>query len=75
GLNIFRAVVHSSLVGKSLAGNRIRELTGCSVIAINRGGELNIGPDPSIPLRVNDELILIGTADAEKLFFESYNRN
>jgi len=72
GLNIFRAPVHSSLVGKSLAENQIRKQTGCSVIAISTQGKLNINPDPSIPLRENDEMILIGTADAEKRFIESY---
>jgi len=72
GLNIFRAAVHSSLVGKSLIENQIRKQTGCSVIAINTKGELNINPDPSIPLDENGEMILIGTADAEKRFFESY---
>ncbi len=69
GLNIFRAAVHSSFVGKSLIENQIRKQTGCSVIAINTKGELNINPDPSIPLGENDEMILIGTADAEKRFF------
>jgi len=73
GLNIFRAAVHSTLVGTSLAENQIRKQTGCSVIAINTRGELKINPDPSIPLAENDELILIGTAEAEKRFFESYH--
>ena len=72
GLNIFRAPVHSSLVGKSLAENQIRKQTGCSVIAISTQGKLNINPDPSIPLMENDEMILIGTADAEKRFIENY---
>ena len=72
GLNIFRAPVHASLVGKSLAENQIRKQTGCSVIAINTKGKLNINPDPTIPLRENDEMILIGTADEEKRFIENY---
>jgi K+/H+ antiporter YhaU regulatory subunit KhtT len=71
GLNIFRAPVHSSLVGQSLAENQIRKQTGCSVIAISTQGKLNINPDPSFPLRENDEMILIGTADAEKRFIEN----
>jgi len=72
GLNIFRAAVHPSLAGKSLVENQIRKQTGCSVIAINTKGELNINPDPLIPLSKNDEMILIGTSDAEKRFFENY---
>jgi K+/H+ antiporter YhaU regulatory subunit KhtT len=43
------------------------------VIAINTQGKLNINPNPLIPLGKNDEMILIGTADAEKRFFESYS--
>ncbi|MBL0732477.1 MAG: NAD-binding protein, partial [Desulfosarcina sp.] len=72
GLNIFSAAVHSSLVGKSLIENQVRKQTGCSVIAINTKGELNINPDPLTPLGENDEMILIGTADAEKRFFDNY---
>jgi K+/H+ antiporter YhaU regulatory subunit KhtT len=72
GLNVFRTSVPSPLVGKSIAENQIREKTGCSVIAINIKGKLNINPDPSILLGENDEMILIGTTDAEKLFFETY---
>jgi K+/H+ antiporter YhaU regulatory subunit KhtT len=75
GLNIFRAAVHSTLVGKSLAEKQIRKQTGCSVIAINKRGELKINPDPSIPLDENDEMILIGTAEAEKRFFKNYYPN
>jgi K+/H+ antiporter YhaU regulatory subunit KhtT len=59
-------------VGKALAENQIRKQTGCSVIAISTQGELNINPDPSIPLGENDEMIMIGTADAEKRFIENY---
>ncbi|MBU8910785.1 MAG: NAD-binding protein [Desulfobacterales bacterium] len=66
GLNIFRTPVRSSLAGKSLAESQIRKQTGCSVIAIGREGNLNINPEPSILLGENDEMILIGTSDAEK---------
>ena len=72
GLNIFRATVNASLAGKSLIENHVRKQTGCSVIAISSKGKLNINPDPSMPLVKNDEMILIGTAEAEKSFFESY---
>jgi Trk K+ transport system NAD-binding subunit len=72
GLNIFRATVNASLAGKSLIENQIRKQTGCSVIAVNTKGELNINPDPSILLGKNDEMILIGTAEAEKCFFQNY---
>ena len=72
GLNVFRAGMHPSLVGKSLVESLIRVQTGCSVIAINHDGEMVSNPDPSVRFRENDELILIGTDDAEKQFLKLY---
>ncbi|MCP4634727.1 MAG: potassium channel protein, partial [candidate division Zixibacteria bacterium] len=72
GLNIFRASVHSSLAGKSLAESNIRKQTGCSVIAIGRENKLKINPEPSILLEENDEMVLIGTSDAEKSLINIY---
>jgi len=72
GLNIFRTPIHSSMVGKSLAESRIRKQTGCSVIAISRDAELNINPEPSTLLRGYDEMVLIGTSDAEKRLMDIY---
>ncbi len=72
GLNIFRASVHSSLAGKSIAESQIRKQTGCSVIAIGRENNLNINPEPSILLGEHDEMVLIGTSDAEKRLMDIY---
>lgn len=72
GLNIFRVSVPSSLAGKSLAESQIRKQTGCSVIAIGRENKLNINPEPSILLGEHDEMVLIGTGDAEKRLMDIY---
>ncbi len=72
GLNVFRAGMHASLVGKSLIDSQIRMQTGCSVIAINHDGEMISNPDPSVRLSEKDELIMIGTDDAEKGFLKRY---
>ncbi len=72
GLNIFRTPVHSSLSGKSLAESHIRKETGCSVIAIGRDTKLNINPEPSTLLGEHDEMVLIGTSDAEKRLMDIY---
>ena len=72
GLNVFRAGIHSALVGKSLVESRIRKQTGCSVIAISHDGVMVSNPDPSVCFQANDELIMIGTDDAEKLFLKIY---
>jgi Trk K+ transport system NAD-binding subunit len=72
GLNVFRSYVNATLAGKTLADSRIRVLTGCSVIAINRDRQLINNPDPQVRLAVGDELIMIGTDDAEKRFLMEY---
>ncbi|MBC8438810.1 MAG: NAD-binding protein [Deltaproteobacteria bacterium] len=72
GLNIFRASANQSLAGKSLAESQIRKQTGCSVIAIGKENKLNINPEPSIFLREHDEMVLIGTSDAEKRLMDIY---
>jgi Trk K+ transport system NAD-binding subunit len=73
GLSVFKATVPSLLTGKTLSGNNIREKTGCNVVAIQSGNQMNINPAPDVILQTDDELILIGTAEAEKLFTESYS--
>ncbi|PIX20067.1 MAG: potassium transporter TrkA [Deltaproteobacteria bacterium CG_4_8_14_3_um_filter_51_11] len=66
GLNVFRLKAPKALVGKNLAQSRIRELTGCSVVAIKAEGAMKINPDPGEPIRENSELVIIGDIDGEK---------
>ncbi len=68
GLNVFKAHVPASLIEKTLAEKQIRRKTGCNVIAICSRDSFNINPDPTVKLKMNEELILIGTAKAEKEF-------
>jgi Trk K+ transport system NAD-binding subunit len=72
GLNVFRVPVSRKLVNKVLRSIQIRETTGCSVVAIKRKDELIVNPNPSIELEAGDELVLIGSAQSEKLFSEKY---
>ncbi|MGB8718089.1 MAG: NAD-binding protein [Desulfobacterales bacterium] len=72
GLNVFRNVLGGDLQNKPLLELKIRERTGCSVIAVKRGDRVVINPDPQIVLEKNDELILIGSEEAEKRFNENY---
>lgn len=72
GLNVFRTPADAGLSRSCLMENRIREKTGCSVIAINRQGRLIINPDPTIVLEPKDDLILIGTSDAEQTFLRVF---
>jgi Trk K+ transport system NAD-binding subunit len=75
GLDIFRVPVPPVLVDKLLYETQIREDTGCHVVAIRSDDTMNINPDPSVRLFKNDELILIGTDDAEKVFIKSFSSN
>jgi Trk K+ transport system NAD-binding subunit len=72
GLNIFSRPMPPSVVGKNLVESKIRETTGCSVIAMKSSGKLVVGPDPLIPLNGEDELILIGTTEAEQTFLDLF---
>ncbi len=72
GLNAFNSPVPHSLSGKSLIKSQIRQKTGCSVIAIKHKGKQIISPDPQLILREDDELIIVGTIEAEKHFFELF---
>ncbi len=72
GLNIFRADLSRALVDKPLHDHRIREETGCSIIAIKREDRMIINPDPATVLQKGDELVLIGTAESEKKYSENY---
>lgn len=68
GLHIFKTPVPDSLTGKTLAETQIRRKTGCNVIAVHFGESFNINPDPTEKLMKNEELILIGTVEAEREF-------
>ncbi|MBM4283733.1 MAG: potassium channel protein [Deltaproteobacteria bacterium] len=72
GLNIFRVKTHPSLAGKTLRASKIREETGCTLIAVQAEGKMRLNPDPDLPLKAADELFLIGTGEAEKLFLTRY---
>jgi len=72
GLEVFRVPVPPSLPARSLRDNRIRELTGASVVAMKSDGQLILNPDPDFVLRQGDELILIGSPEAEMAFHRHY---
>jgi Trk K+ transport system NAD-binding subunit len=72
GLNVFRMALSPRLENMVLRDVKIREKTGCSVVAVKKGDSLTINPDPAIVLKKGDELVLIGNAQAEKLFTGKY---
>ncbi len=72
GLNVFRVPMPSQLVEITLGESKIRATTGCNVVAINTRGTLDINPHPSVTFKKDDELILIGSAEAEKAFIKHF---
>ena len=51
------------LVGRTLIESRLREDYNVSVIAVRRGETLIAPPDPMIPLKEDDVLIIVGKND------------
>jgi Trk K+ transport system NAD-binding subunit len=72
GLNVFRVGVPPKLENKDLLHIQVRETTGCRIVAVKRKDDLMINPDPTIVLASGDELVLIGSAESEKMFAEKY---
>ncbi len=74
GLDVFRHPVPAALAGRTLTSTGIREATGCSVVALEVGGDAVINPPPETLLPAGAELILIGTTDAERRFVQRFGR-
>ena len=74
GLDIFRFPVPPSLVGRTLAESRIREETGCNVVALEVDGAVTVSPVATDRLPPGAELILIGTPATERRFQERFGR-
>lgn len=72
GLNIFRVPMPASLVGKSLRNSCIRKDTHCNVVAMRRNEKMLVNQDPDDLFQEGDELIMIGTVEAEEGFLEKY---
>jgi Trk K+ transport system NAD-binding subunit len=72
GLDLIEVPIPERLAGRSLADSTMREKTGCSVVAIRRGTDMEISPDPYTPLPREGELLLIGAREAEARFLEQY---
>lgn len=72
GLNVFKVHVPPTLVDNILGNTDIRSLTGCNIVAIHNHDIVDVNPHPSVVFKKDDELILIGTVEAEKAFIKHY---
>lgn len=58
----------AELVGSSLAETGVRESTGATVAAIERGGEVIQSPDPDLRFEAGDQLVVVGTTESLETF-------
>ncbi|UPM42660.1 cation:proton antiporter regulatory subunit [Halocatena salina] len=58
------------LIGQSLQEATIRERTGVSIMAIQRGEETIANPQPDTTIKANDVLVSLGTRDEQQQFAE-----
>ena len=72
GLGVIRMPVPGGLAGASIAGSEIRPRTGCSVVAVSEDGTTSVNPDPTAALPPGGEIILIATAEGERLFLKEF---
>ncbi|MDG5767735.1 NAD-binding protein [Balneolales bacterium ANBcel1] len=73
GLNVFRVSTPKKLRGKLIRDLEIRDQTGCTIVGIEKDGEITLQPEPEHELKDDQKIILIGTMEAEKLFWKMYN--
>ena len=73
GLDLFEVKVPAELAGGSIAESKIRERTGCSVVAIRTAGGFEVVPSASAKLPSGADLVLIGTAEAEECFLDTHS--
>lgn len=64
----------AALVGCNPLQEDLRERTGCSVVAIERGGELIMDIPDSFALQPDDGLYLCGTSNAFGRYYEQFPR-
>lgn len=68
----FARVDVGGLVGREVADANIRSRTGCSIVAVDREGEVITDIHPGFVFEADDEVILAGSADALERFDEHF---
>ena len=60
------------LAGKTIAQAGVRERTGCTVVAIERNGQLRTAVNPQFRIQEGDELVVAGTAAGTSRFVSEF---
>lgn len=74
GVDVVRLPLPAALAGRRLEETSIRRDTGCTVIGLKHGDTTTINPGPHTMLSEGDEIVLIGTVEAENKFLDLYTR-
>jgi Trk K+ transport system NAD-binding subunit len=75
GLDVFKVKMPASLAGKTVAESGIRRKTGCTIVALDSNGTVEVNPDPARTLQADAEMILIGSVEDESRFLKEYVRD
>jgi Trk K+ transport system NAD-binding subunit len=73
GVNLFPTAVPAALAGQRIGDTTVRELTGCSILAVETEGERILNPGPEVILPEGGSIILIGSLQAEQRFNVHYH--
>ncbi len=72
GVLVFPSPIPDSMTGRRLADCALRSETGCTIIAVESGGERVVNPPPDFILPESGKLLLIGTLEAEERFLRQF---
>ncbi|MEZ5310117.1 MAG: NAD-binding protein [Microthrixaceae bacterium] len=72
GLEMFSVPVPPYIATKTLVQSKVRELTGCNVVAITENGRSAANPDPQVPIAAGASLVIIGDSSARDRFLERF---
>ena len=74
GLDLFRVETPKRLVGRPIKASSIREETGCTIVAIGHDKDLKPNPLPDYVLEEGQTMVLMGTPENEKTFFDRWGK-
>lgn len=74
-MGLFRVLTPNSLVGKELRASRIRQDSGCTVVAVKSPLDTELSPQHDYVLPINSELILFGSSEGEEKFLRQFVRD
>jgi len=73
GLNIFKVDMPEKMCGKRISDLELRDRTGCTIVGVEKDGDIILQPQPDFVLEKVQKVILIGTLESEKRFWKYYN--